>query len=285
MAHARLATFAFMGLLALLAWRSALSVWWLLLPAVVFVWLVRRHGQVLYARDAAGRGVAFYERGVARLEDRWAGTGERGDRFCDSQHVYANDLDLFGHGSLFELISLARTRTGEETLARWLTSPADADEIRARHEAVDELSPALDFRERLALAGTDIRAGVQTDRLLEWAAQSIPQQRWFQRLTWFLSAAVFVVVPYVAITSTWWPLAVVVALQAVVFGLLREQMNTILSATESAATAGVVADAFAQTPIVGGTSPSRLVQGSHEAGAGRVQCRDQSKDQRAPKAD
>jgi hypothetical protein len=58
-----------MGLLALLAWRSALSVWWLLLPAVVFVWLVRRHGQVLYARDAAGRGVAFYERGVARLED------------------------------------------------------------------------------------------------------------------------------------------------------------------------------------------------------------------------
>ena len=84
-----------------------------------------RHDQVIRSRDAAIRGIAFYERGLARLEDRWVGTGEPGDRFRDDDHVYANDLDLFGRGSLFELLSLARTRSGEETLARWLTSRAE----------------------------------------------------------------------------------------------------------------------------------------------------------------
>ena len=43
-----------------------------------------------------------------------------------------NDLDLFGPASLFELLSIARTRAGEETLAAWLLAPADPDEIVAR---------------------------------------------------------------------------------------------------------------------------------------------------------
>jgi hypothetical protein len=33
-------------------------------------------------REVVGRSIAFYERGLARLEDRWAGTGEPGDRFA-----------------------------------------------------------------------------------------------------------------------------------------------------------------------------------------------------------
>ena len=71
--YARLATFASVVLLAVLAWRAALSVWWLLVPVAIFAWLVRRHDQVLRARDAAIRGIAFYERGLARLEDRLGG--------------------------------------------------------------------------------------------------------------------------------------------------------------------------------------------------------------------
>ena len=201
-AHARLATFALAVLLAFLAWRSALSAWWLVAPAVLFVWLVRRHDRVIRARDAAIAGIAFYERGLARLEDRWAGTGEPGDRFRDDDHVYANDLDLFGRGSLFELLSLARTRTGEDTLARWLTSPADVSEIRARQEAVEELSSALDLREQLALTGADVRASVQTDRLLDWAESPMSPHGGLRVSTWVLTAAVLVAIPYMAITAT-----------------------------------------------------------------------------------
>src|SRR5919198_2160842 len=76
------------------------------------------------ARDAAARAIAFYDRGLARIEDRWAGGGETGDRFRDPTHLYAADLDLFGPASLFELLSIARTRAGEDTLAGWLHTEA-----------------------------------------------------------------------------------------------------------------------------------------------------------------
>jgi len=65
---------------------------------------------------------------------------------------YAQDLDLFGKGSLFELLCTARTYIGEDTLARWLLTPAAPDAVHARHDAVNELRPRLDLREDLGRA-------------------------------------------------------------------------------------------------------------------------------------
>jgi hypothetical protein len=241
-AHARLATFAAAAVLAVLVFRSVVTPWWLLAPALVFIWLVRRHDQVIRARSTATKSIAFYERGLARLEDRWTGTGEPGDRFRDDEHIYANDLDLFGRGSLFELLSLARTRSGEDMLAGWLKSPADASEIQTRQQAVEELSSALDLREQLALAGANVRASVQTDHLLAWAESPMPRHRELQVLTWGFAAAVLLAIPYGAVTGTWWPVGAVAALQFVAFLRLREQMSAILSAKDQDQTSHFVAD-------------------------------------------
>ena len=97
------------------------------------------------------------------------GGGSHGDRFTDDRHLYANDLDIFGRGSLFELLSLARTRAGEETLAEWLTHPAAPPEVAARRDAVTEITPAVDLREALSLAGSDVAAGVDSGGLVSWA--------------------------------------------------------------------------------------------------------------------
>lgn len=169
--HARLAVFAVAVVVAVAGWRGALLPWWLALPGVAFAVLVQRHDRVVRARDAAARAVLFYERGLARIADRWAGLGEPGERFRDERHLYANDLDLFGRGSLFELLSIARTRAGEETLAAWLLHPAAPAEVSARQKAVTELGPQLDLREALALAGADVRAGVDSEPLVAWAEQ------------------------------------------------------------------------------------------------------------------
>ena len=40
--------------------------------------------------------------------------------------------------SLFELLSLARTRMGEDTLATWLLSPSPLAEIKQRHAAIGQ---------------------------------------------------------------------------------------------------------------------------------------------------
>ncbi len=148
------------------------SAWWLLAPLVgVFflgVWLDR----IEAARVRLGRAIAFYDRGLARLDGNWAGTGASGTQFSEvTPHLYAADLDLFGDGSVFQLLCSARTRMGEATLADWLLRPAAPDIIARRQRAVDELVANLDLREDLAVLGDDIRAGVDHEALRAWAAE------------------------------------------------------------------------------------------------------------------
>jgi hypothetical protein len=161
----------FFGVLWLTAFMHALSGLWLLVPVVVFAGLVIRHEQVRAMGRRIQRSVAFYEKGIARIEDRWIGTGDPGRAFFDESHPYAVDLDIFGKGSLFELLSLARTRSGERTLAGWLMAPASAAEIRARQQAVDELRDNLDLREDLAVLGEDVRSAVHPEWLSRWSSR------------------------------------------------------------------------------------------------------------------
>jgi hypothetical protein len=102
-ASLRLAVFGLGILFAVLAVRGSVSAWILAVPVVSFALLMKGHDFVLRRRTAAARGVAFYQHGIARIEDVWVGIGEPGDRFRDDHHLYANDLDLFGNGSLFQL--------------------------------------------------------------------------------------------------------------------------------------------------------------------------------------
>ena len=211
---ARLAVFAVAVLVLVLAWRQALNVWVILLPIVAFIVLVRRHEEVIRRRDEAARSIAFYERGIARIEDRWWGTGEPGERFRDDNHLYANDLDLFGHGSLFELLSIARTRPGEATLAGWLTAPAKPPEITARQEAVAELTPLLDLRETLSLAGTDVAAGVHGDELVSWAeAPQILRPLWARWIAVGLTASVILTAAIFLSGGSEVPLQIALAIQ------------------------------------------------------------------------
>jgi hypothetical protein len=148
--------------------RSSLG--YLAIPAALFVLLAILHERVLRALRCCSRITAFYQRGLARLEDRWAEAGgENGERFLDPTHPYTRDLDIFGSASLFQLLSSARTRVGEETLAAWLKSAAPIPEIIARQAAVRDLEPRLDFREEIAVAGDEIREGIHPDALIAWA--------------------------------------------------------------------------------------------------------------------
>ena len=147
--------------------------WGWLLPFVIgFAGLVLYHERIKHRRLRAERSVAFYTQGLARLEDRWVECGEPGSVFLqESQqagHPYAVDLDLFGPGSVFALLCTARTSSGRQTLAAWLTTPATPEDIRARQTAIDELCLRLDLREELAVRGNDIDAGVSPNILQDW---------------------------------------------------------------------------------------------------------------------
>jgi hypothetical protein len=165
----RLAVFAAGVVLAWLAFGlEVVSRAWLAAAVAIFGALVVAHDRQLRQQARAERAVAFYAAGLARLLGRWMGQGEAGERFRDSHHPYAEDLDVFGNGSLFELLCIARTRAGERTLADWLRAPAPPDAVRARQEAVAELAPKVDLREDVAVLGADVAAGMHPEALRAW---------------------------------------------------------------------------------------------------------------------
>jgi hypothetical protein len=154
LSNARLAAAALIAVVMLAFFRGAVSPWWIVAGAAVFTALVVLHARVLQRLARAQRASRLYERALERLSGRWAGSGRGGDHFLED-HPYARDLDLFGRGSLFELLNTARTEAGEHTLADWLRTPADLDEVTARQTAVDELRATLDFREDVAVLAAE----------------------------------------------------------------------------------------------------------------------------------
>ncbi len=235
---ARLAVFVSAALLAWLAWSGGILSWrWLFLPALAFVVLVVVHERVIRARLRSERAVRYHDDCLARLDHRWAGRGVSGDRFLDETHIFAADLDLFGRGSLFELLCAARTRTGEDALASWLRSPAAPSEIRARQASVEELRDRLDLREDLALLGDDVRSGVHAEALSAWGAAPPVLSSGAERL----GALALVLVTLTAL-SVWGlgysgpsPVLVAAAVQTLFAWRLRLRVRRVLADVEASA--------------------------------------------------
>ena len=159
-----------MLLLLVTAALTSLSIWWAGLPLIGFLLFAPPQQTITESRRRCERAAELYRFGILRIDDQWAGKGSSGSRFTSESHPYAADLDLFGVGSLFELLSLARTRVGENTLAEWLLNPAPKIAVELRQQAVDELRSRIDLREDLALLAEGIHSGSDAKQLVTWAA-------------------------------------------------------------------------------------------------------------------
>jgi hypothetical protein len=215
--------------------RDAFSPWWLLLALVVFLGIAILHARVLRKRACAERAVDFYRKGLARIEDRWPGTGQKGARIDVHSSLYATDLDLFGQGSLFELLSLARTRMGEDTLASWLLSPSPVAQLAERHAAVAELRHRLELREDIAILGEDLKVGIHPEALTQWAeAPNQLTRPWLRWLSLLLAIAAIAAAIVWAELGTKAPFFAIVIIETIITALLRKRTDAIFHATEHA---------------------------------------------------
>lgn len=162
-------------LLAVLAWLSIqeklLPLPVAASPALLFLALVVFHERVVRRVTLLERSRAFYRQALARLDGDWRQGGHGGSRVgaAHAGHLYAEDLDLLGPDSLFQMLSRSRTRGGDELLAAWLLAPAPPEVVRRRQDAVKELAPRIGFRERLAVRGVAARSELDPAALAGWA--------------------------------------------------------------------------------------------------------------------
>jgi hypothetical protein len=235
LADARLAMFLLIAASAYLALvPKDIPPWTPLAPLVGFVVLVVVHDRALRAQQRARRAVDFYRRGQARLDDRWAGSGNQGEPFAKPEHPYALDVDLFGNGSLFELLCAARTQAGESLLASWLSAPATPAEVVARQGAVRELTPGLDIREDLFTLGAEVRASLDPSVLTRWGEGPAPALA-----IWLWPLASVLAIAGVVTLLGWWlwgwgaiPLAVVLGVDGLVLRIFRTPLAEIVRAVD-----------------------------------------------------
>ncbi|HET9280680.1 MAG TPA: mismatch repair protein [Candidatus Angelobacter sp.] len=218
--------------IVVLAWfsRTHLLLFYLLVAAIIlFIALVVIHRRVVRAMNAAKRAAEVYRRGIARIEDRWAGTGDTGDEFKDPLHLYAEDLDILGNGSLFQLLSTARTRMGKQCLARWLLTPASPQEIAERHAAIAELKSKVDLREDLAVAGDSERIQAHPEALAQWAKtkdlSNLKDGRWWALLLAVLNVAAVVY----AFIAYWTPLVALILINGSIMFRQRHVLEKIFA--------------------------------------------------------
>ena len=106
-----------LGMAAMSLTASEVAPWWCLIPFGMFAVAIVFHERVVRRLDRCRRGIAYHDVNMDRLEHRWQDAQPIGERYVDEHHPYEFDLDLFGKGSLFQLLCRARTRLGEDTLA------------------------------------------------------------------------------------------------------------------------------------------------------------------------
>jgi hypothetical protein len=230
---AKVAVFVAAGITAIALLHTPRRLPCVAIPAVVFAALAVAHESLLRRLREQERVSQFYGRGLARLDGSWPGTGEGGERFLDPAHPYGRDLDLFGKGSLFELLCTAQTRAGEETLAQWLLSAAAPGEVRERHAAVLELKEQVRLRERLFVAGQHVRAGVHPEEIAAWGQQPPTlESPWLAAGLAILASLWVASAVWWFVTGGWYPLVIVSLVNFSIGSRLGKRVEEIAEAVE-----------------------------------------------------
>jgi hypothetical protein len=125
-----------------------------LLLGLAFFGAVAWHARVISRQKAVEVRIDIHRRHLARIAGTWHELPSQGLTLIPPSHPYASDIDLIGSGSLFQRIDVSQTREGERALATALAEPARPEIVRARQEAVRELSEKHAFREEIEALGS-----------------------------------------------------------------------------------------------------------------------------------
>ena len=238
--YARLAVFVAGVAMAWFVWETDSLPWpWLSAPLAAFAALMNWHARLYESLRQAERSEKFYTRGLERLRDEWAGSGDQGTSYVDAHHPYASDLDVFGKGSLFELLATTESPWGTSTLAKWLRTPASPEIVRQRQEAVAELAPLVALREDIAREHDEAVEKVDPETLLQWALEpSVLTSRGARLAALVLGVASLVA--GIGWLASWWtrlPFVGLIAITAAFAIMYRPRVRSVLSAVEDPASA------------------------------------------------
>ncbi len=120
-----------------------------------------------------------------------------GKEFIPHDHFYSNDLDIFGHASLYQYISRTTSEMGNECLADWLLHPACSLVVKDRQDAVNELASKPEWLQEIRALGLEKKILLSTRlRLNTWVNEPNTFQKFapWKWLRYILPAIILIIV-------------------------------------------------------------------------------------------
>lgn len=123
-----------------------------------------------------------------------------GENYINPHHFFSFDLDLFGRGSLFQLVNRTVFAEGEARLAQLFNNPGySIDDIRKRQETLAELAQSVLFRQRFyALSALGNHQFPITEKIRGFSALDTSFLNtawlWISRLFPWIAASVIILV-------------------------------------------------------------------------------------------
>jgi hypothetical protein len=176
----------FFGLISLTITGAIVS---LIIFLIIFAWLVKRHAVTEHQRQFYGHLETINQLEYNCLEGSYF-KYEAGSAYIDRDHPNSYDLDLFGHASVYQYINRTTSKPAADMLASWLKTPAGMKEIYLRQDAVAELNPLIDWRQKLLTLGyANNHAGMDPGELLNWTTGEnyFPGRKYLKTITILLS--------------------------------------------------------------------------------------------------
>jgi hypothetical protein len=207
---------AFCFFAAFFQYRDTPQLWWGLFggAAVVFLFFVIYHGIFDNRRLRVVLQLAFFRQGLARISRDWPNISNPlswandalaipglASRREDGAHpkldrVTITDLDLEGEKSLWRLLNLARTPSGQAMLHQWMLQAAPLEETRKRQESIRALAETDTWRHEFLLSCWGSVSPVSSPAtIMAWAAGP-PLSPWLNSMIWVarVSALMFLLI-------------------------------------------------------------------------------------------
>ena len=174
----RLGTLGILILALYVLWNIG---WWAILAAltviiILFAKLVLKDLSNKLALDDNDRLIHINEKELNVLKGEYF-QFEAGTQYQHKDHPYSNDLDIFGHASLFQYLNRSITEPGNDKLAGLLKEAATLQLIKSRQQAIKELSQKPVWLQQFCCIG-------QRQKLTNATASTL--EGWMQEPTSFI---------------------------------------------------------------------------------------------------
>lgn len=123
---------------------------------IAFIGMAIYHNNIQAQKQRSDILIAINDKGLKRIKGEFKSFEDNGKEYLETEHPFIDDLDVFGHNSLFQYLNSTVTLGGRLKLVKLLKreKKLTREEIYERQDALKELSKKVELRQNIIVEGS-----------------------------------------------------------------------------------------------------------------------------------